>query len=177
VIVLEILVLIILLINGRKYQDLSKKKMVSAFACFYLSRYVILIISLAFIPLPRPTRHLIGTSIFILFNVIPFLWLKYFFLEYAESKLKPFDDTAILDSIYNEYDISKREQEIIDLILKGKSNKEIGALLYISVHTVKNHIYNIFKKLKVTTRYELMLFIKKFQKRQGIPVKDDMGNG
>ncbi len=90
--------------------------------------------------------------------------------------LKPIDDNAVLDRIYQEYDISKREQEIVELILNGKSNKEIGALLYISVHTVKNHIYNIFQKLKVNTRYELMLFITKFQKRQCIPVKDNTEN-
>jgi len=176
VIVLEIPVLIILLIHGKKCQDLSKKKIISAFAYFYMSRYVILTLSLVFIPFPRPTKHLIGMSIFIFFNIIPFLWLKYFFLDYAESMLKPIDDNAVLDRIYQEYDISKREQEIVELILNGKSNKEIGALLYISVHTVKNHIYNIFQKLKVNTRYELMLFITKFQKRQCIPVKDNTEN-
>ncbi len=58
------------------------------------------------------------------------------------------------------YDISKREKEIIDLILAGKNNKVIEDELYISYHTVKNHLYNIYKKFNVTNRGELILLIK-----------------
>lgn len=58
------------------------------------------------------------------------------------------------------HDISNREKEIIDLILEGKSNKDIEDELYISYHTVKNHLYNIYKKFKVKTRGELILSIK-----------------
>jgi DNA-binding CsgD family transcriptional regulator len=173
VIVLEIPVLIIMLIHGKKCQDPGRKKIINAFALFYILRYVILIISLVFTPLPRPSKHLIGMSIFIFFNIIPFLWIKYYFLEYANSMLKFIEDKTVLDRIYEKYDITKREQEIIKLILDGKSNKEIGKVLFISVHTVKNHVYNIFQKLKVKTRYELIHFITKFQKNQGVLVKDN----
>lgn len=59
------------------------------------------------------------------------------------------------------YDISEREQEIIELILKGKSNKEIEDALFISIKTVKSHIYNIYKKLGVKNRLELIHKIQK----------------
>ena len=158
--------LVVLLIHGKKSPDRGKKRIITAFAYFYLARYVILLMSLAFIPLPRPSKHLIGMSIFIFFNIIPFLWLKYFFLGYAERMQKETEDEGVLDKIYDGYNISKREQEIISLILAGKSNKEIADALYISAHTVKNHIYSIFQKLEVKTRYKLIHFVASFRKKQ-----------
>ncbi len=74
------------------------------------------------------------------------------------------EDREVLDLIYVRYSISKREQDILKLILDGKSNKEIEAELFISYHTVKNHVYNLFQKLEVKNRYELVHFVTKFQK-------------
>ena len=56
--------------------------------------------------------------------------------------------------------LSIREIEVLKLIAEGKSNKEIGVLLSISVHTVENHRANIMKKLSlrspaVLTRYAI----------------------
>lgn len=49
-------------------------------------------------------------------------------------------------------DLTSREREVLDLIVRGKSNKDIAAALAISEHTVKNHINNILSKLDVTDR-------------------------
>ncbi|MBI9100986.1 MAG: helix-turn-helix transcriptional regulator [Spirochaetales bacterium] len=51
---------------------------------------------------------------------------------------------------------SKREIEIISLVIKGQTNKEIGEELFISINTVKTHIKNIYAKLKVTNRIQLI---------------------
>ncbi|NLN63865.1 MAG: response regulator transcription factor [Clostridiaceae bacterium] len=48
--------------------------------------------------------------------------------------------------------LSSRELEVLELIAKGLLNKEIAKTLFISEKTVKNHISNIFKKLKVSDR-------------------------
>jgi DNA-binding NarL/FixJ family response regulator len=66
-----------------------------------------------------------------------------------------------LNRIYENYNISKREKDILQLILKGKTNKDIEDELYISVKTVKNHVYNIYQKLGVKTRLELIHRIQK----------------
>lgn len=50
--------------------------------------------------------------------------------------------------------LSKRETEILELIVDGKSNKEIALILSISINTVKVHIANIFQKLGVNSRTE-----------------------
>lgn len=54
------------------------------------------------------------------------------------------------------YDLSKREIEIIELMLEGLSNQEIGDTLVISISTVKKHVYNIFTKLGINSRMQLL---------------------
>jgi len=49
-------------------------------------------------------------------------------------------------------DLTSREMEVLELIVRGQSNKEIGASLTISEATVKSHINNILSKLGVTDR-------------------------
>ncbi len=56
------------------------------------------------------------------------------------------------------YKISSREKEILNLVLIGKSNKDIEDILFISYNTVKNHVYNIFSKIGVKSRGDLILF-------------------
>jgi DNA-binding NarL/FixJ family response regulator len=50
--------------------------------------------------------------------------------------------------------LTAREQQIVELIAEGLSNKEIGRRLYIEVATVKNHVHNILEKLQVSRRGE-----------------------
>jgi DNA-binding CsgD family transcriptional regulator len=54
------------------------------------------------------------------------------------------------------FSISEREQEIIALVVKGLSNKQIGDQLFISSQTVKNHIYNIYRKTGVANKVQLL---------------------
>jgi DNA-binding NarL/FixJ family response regulator len=51
-----------------------------------------------------------------------------------------------------EVPLSRREIEILKLIAEGCINKEIGKKLCISIHTVRNHIANIFSKIECNTR-------------------------
>lgn len=53
-------------------------------------------------------------------------------------------------------ELSKQETLVRSLILQGKSNKEIANELYISLSTVKSHITNIYSKLNVANRRELL---------------------
>lgn len=53
-------------------------------------------------------------------------------------------------------DLSKQEKNVKNLILRGKSNKEIAKELFISVSTVKTHITHIYNKLNVSNRKELL---------------------
>ncbi|MEM9647793.1 MAG: helix-turn-helix transcriptional regulator [Bacteroidota bacterium] len=57
--------------------------------------------------------------------------------------------------------LTPQEQKIVDQILREKSNKEIAAELFVSHSTVKTHINNLYKKLEVSTRQEIVALFKK----------------
>jgi DNA-binding CsgD family transcriptional regulator/MFS family permease len=59
--------------------------------------------------------------------------------------------------------LTVREQEVLQLILSGKSNREIGRDLFISENTVKTHARNIFSKYDVVSRAELISTLLKNQ--------------
>lgn len=54
--------------------------------------------------------------------------------------------------------LTRREQEILEKIVQGASNKEISQELFISPHTVKTHLHNIFKKINVKGRLQAALW-------------------
>jgi DNA-binding NarL/FixJ family response regulator len=51
-------------------------------------------------------------------------------------------------------DLSSREMDVLQLLIKGRSNKEIGSSLFLSEDTVKAHLKTLFAKLKVQDRTE-----------------------
>lgn len=63
----------------------------------------------------------------------------------SESEANPFDEI-----------LTAREQEILQLLSRGKFYKEIAAELGISIETVKSHCHNIYKKLHVASRTEAL---------------------
>jgi two-component system nitrate/nitrite response regulator NarL len=68
--------------------------------------------------------------------------------------------------------LSKRELEIGDLIDRGLSNKQIARQLGIQVTTVKNHVHNIFDKLKVHRRGEAAACLRTALRRMSSPLLD-----
>ena len=54
--------------------------------------------------------------------------------------------------------LTAREIEILTLIVPGATNEEISETLHISPHTVRTHIYNIFKKINVPNRLQATLW-------------------
>lgn len=56
-----------------------------------------------------------------------------------------------------ESQFSQREKEVIDLLLQGKSNKQIALTLHIAQSTVEYHLKNIYQKLDVHSRTEAVL--------------------
>ena len=50
--------------------------------------------------------------------------------------------------------LSGREREVYELVIQGRSNKEIAQTLFISESTAKVHVRHIFEKLGVHTRAE-----------------------
>jgi len=59
------------------------------------------------------------------------------------------------EKVFAGFGITKREQEIIRLICEGRSNREIKDQLFISLQSVKDHIYRIYLKTGVKNRVQL----------------------
>lgn len=57
--------------------------------------------------------------------------------------------------------LTRREKEILRLVATGASNDEIAGDLCVSSHTVRTHIYHIFKKIKVGNRLQATLWAEK----------------
>lgn len=54
-------------------------------------------------------------------------------------------------------ELSDRQQEVVKLVLEGKSNKQIALALNISERTVEFHLKNVYDKFQVSSRVELVL--------------------
>lgn len=71
-------------------------------------------------------------------------------LHFLESKINNIIDTELISLL------TDREIEVLNCILKNYTNKEIADELFISISTVKKHIYSIYKKLNVRNRNSLL---------------------
>lgn len=78
------------------------------------------------------------------------------------SSISPGVATKVLSAFRNKnlpskketFDLSKREQEILELLVKGYTYKRIATTLFISIDTVRSHIKNIYIKLQVNSATE-----------------------
>ena len=94
-----------------------------------------------------------------LMHLPPLYYLRFLLRNHFQKGVfKP--GSLKINEFLSRYNISDREKEIILLMLDGKSNKEIEEELYISIKTVKTHIYNIYKKLDISSRWHLFSLLK-----------------
>ncbi len=56
---------------------------------------------------------------------------------------------------------TRREKEILQMICAGKTNREIADALYISIPTVKTHLYHIYRKIDVPNRFQAAMWAAK----------------
>ncbi len=120
-----------------------------SFTAWYAAQFII---DLAF----DPTVAYYANSVLLLpASAIPYLCIRYGVLrEIGKSRGEESRDLS--GPLLSSFNISPREEEIIRLILQGKSNKEIQEALFISHNTVKNHVYNIYQKMNIKSRLQLV---------------------
>lgn len=63
-------------------------------------------------------------------------------------------ETGKAEDSHNSFLLTKREQEILSQLTSGEPNSVIASRLHLSEHTVKNHMYNIFRKIGVKNRLQ-----------------------
>lgn len=80
--------------------------------------------------------------------------------EVPEAVTLPASVTS--EDIAMEHNLTPREKEVMEFVYRGLNNAEIAGELYISQNTVKHHVYNLFKKLQVSNRIELICLLQEY---------------
>ena len=65
------------------------------------------------------------------------------------------------------FGLTRREQEVCEVMAQGATNREIAAKLYISERTAAVHVSSILRKLGVQTRLEASLIVQRLSEQQG----------
>ena len=144
-------IFIFLLTHLSKKREKKYRQFIWYFSSIFLLSTLLTAVSLHFIDL-----HFLFPMYFILLYFAGDLPLVILTKNYTEKHLDLHSGKVDkMENLFQEYGISKREREIIYKIKEGKTNKEIAAELYISLQTVKDHNYNIYKKAGVKNRVQL----------------------
>lgn len=156
--VLDIVWLGRLLVESRKAADPGRRKVDAALAWLFLARYPVHLALSVWNPhggaywAALACARLLGLYT----NLVPVIWLKAYFIPWAGSLGKVLDGRFDLAAIGQARGLSAREMEILALMIDGKSYKEIESALHISIHTVKSHVYSLYRKMDVKSRHQLI---------------------
>ncbi|MBU3200338.1 LuxR C-terminal-related transcriptional regulator [Clostridium estertheticum] len=156
-----------LYVGLKNYKQVVNKDLKQAIKSFVL----ITIIFLPFIMIEsyRPYIQLIKNIELLKMAALPsyFLTINIFNLIFV---LKYFNTPSFIannkltDYFKQKYDITEKQSEIIELIIKGLTYKQIAEKLFISSKTVDNHVQNIYKKLNVNSKMQLSYFVRSNEK-------------
>jgi len=158
------LIALYLLLKVKGITEGIRKKALRSFGLIYLICFVFVYSLTSKYILPYFGSFRVPVVIFLFFtqNLPALLYLKHYLDKYYVEPQIQLETEADLKGFFSKHEISKREQEIIVLMLKGKSNRDIEKELFISLHTVKNHIYNIYQKLGVKNRLQINNLIRNY---------------
>jgi DNA-binding CsgD family transcriptional regulator len=95
---------------------------------------------------------------FPVYNIIINIIALFFTLHYFNQP-NYLENNKITDYFKKTFPLTVREMEIVDKIILGLNNTEIGNQLFISPKTVENHLYNIYSKIGIKNRYQLFSLI------------------
>jgi DNA-binding CsgD family transcriptional regulator/MFS family permease len=99
------------------------------------------------------------TATSLLFVLLVFLFFSLYQKLYIPQFTAEGNNEIVIKSFEKKYGLTKREGEVLRLVLGGSSNMEICSLLFVSESTVKFHIGNILKKTKTSNRSELTIMV------------------
>jgi DNA-binding NarL/FixJ family response regulator len=99
----------------------------------------------------------LSTEIIIAVVSIVFFFLGLYFRNKWNKERSANQKSSINYEALRKLNISDREHEVLQGIVAGLSNKEIGAQLFISESTIKSHVSNLYTKLEVNKRPQAIL--------------------
>jgi len=146
-----------LLFKSRSVIEKSRREATSIVGLMYF--IVLVFYAVFFLRLIKPTFNLFLILHFS-YNIPPLLYLGKYLKKHQTEVTLPRIEAGDLENFFKKHNITQRESEVILLLLKGKRTKDIEKELFISFHTVKNHIHNIYQKLNVKNRLQITSLIR-----------------
>lgn len=100
-----------------------------------------------------------------IYSSIPYVLYGIFVIAYFLNYFVPasVESDGLFESFLAKYGITEREREIILKVVQGKSNADIAGELFVSIATVKTHLHNIYTKIGVNSRYNLLARVRSGQ--------------
>lgn len=86
--------------------------------------------------------------------------------DYFPAQQEPKDGKGRCEQIAEQFGLSERQLEVMTLLAKGRDTEYITEALVLSNHTVRTHIYAIYKKLNVHSKQELLDIIEGEQAKE-----------
>ena len=81
---------------------------------------------------------------------------------FIQDGLKKPEDVLFKEPFSNVVKLTMREKEVVQLVVKGNTTKEIADTLFLSVNTIETHRRNIYRKLEIKNVSELISFANKY---------------
>lgn len=144
-----------LIIRTARLTGPEGKSGLTLFAGVFIVSYLLFLAVTLLIQPRSPIRWAAPVGLF-LSNIAPILSLRRVLSRFGRPITPDTFADPRMDGFREHFQMSPREREILDLLLKGKSNRDIERELFISPHTVRNHVYNIYRKMDVSNRLQLM---------------------
>jgi DNA-binding CsgD family transcriptional regulator len=149
--------------NGRRSSS-DRRRSNKAFAWLFLSRLLVQLMVAVLLLMQVRFWSIALSKVLILYtDLIPIFWMARFFIPWAGSLGKTIGNRVDLQALQKAHGLSAREMEVLMLVLDGKSYKQIEESLFISIHTVKSHVYSLYRKMKLKSRHQLIHKVSTFQ--------------
>lgn len=152
----------ILFKGARQLKNSSRSMRIGNFAFWFLSLQAIVLVLFLL-----SDRNIYLTLAYLLLYFIAPLPPLFYLAKYQDISHYHASSSWEMSSLADYFaknEITRREKEIIELILNGLTNQEIADSLFITLQTVKDHTHNIFLKTGVRNRVELINIIRGFKK-------------
>ncbi|MBN1939740.1 MAG: helix-turn-helix transcriptional regulator [Candidatus Aminicenantes bacterium] len=146
------------LILGRKSSS-SEPKGLTVFALLYAVLFFLGFVLLRVLS-PGPGLRAFQSAFAFLIHPLPLFVLGRALKRGGPSGSSEANAAGTAAAALARFGISERETEIVRLLLEGKTYREIESELFISIKTVKTHVYNIYRKTGVKSRWQLMTLLR-----------------
>lgn len=125
------------------------------FGLFIKAKITIIVISVINLGLSAIFKNVPYIFIILVSIIILALYYQYFFSNPIGTK-----DKKVTRKFIEDFHISKREVEILNELITGKTNRELADIFFVSEKTIEAHLRNIYKKVGVKNRLELFARLK-----------------